>query len=164
MKPKGSLAYQFSQSYVMSSFTRMKQYWVCLVVSLIMIACNNPRREMIELQEEVMAIHDSSMVKMDAIYRQIAQLRKLQEHPGRDPVNSDSILTEEILDAITKLRTADDGMLDWMANYKAPTENADVEESIQYLETERQRIKEVDRRINESLENGQAILDRENSN
>ncbi len=142
----------------------MKRYWIFLIAPLIIVACSNPRQKVVELQEEVMVIHDSSMVKMDAIYTQIAQLRKLQEAVSGDNANPDSLLNDEILSAITDLRKADDGMMDWMANYKAPTEEADIEESMQYLEAEMERIKEVDREIDKSLENGQTILDRESSN
>lgn len=109
-----------------------------------------------------MVVHDSSMVKMDAIYTQISQLRKLQE-TGEDTVAIDQAWNEKVLTAITDLRKADDGMMDWMANYKAPEKGADVDESMAYLEVEMKSITEVDLEIDKSLKNGQSVLDEANS-
>lgn len=147
----------------MARFAPMKRYLILLIIPFVLFACDDPRQKVIELQEEVMEIHDSSMVKMDAIYTQISQLRKLHEQVAGDSLNPNPDLSERILDAITDLKKADDGMMDWMAKYRAPAEDADIEESMQYLEVEKKNIVEVDLRIDESLENGQTLLDKESS-
>lgn len=147
----------------MSRFAPMKRYWILLIIPFLFFACNDPWEKVVKLEEEVMVVHDSSMVKMDAIYTQISQLRKLQE-AGEDTVDVDQAWNEKVLGAIADLRRADDGMMDWMANYKAPEKGADVEESTTYLEVEMKKITEVDLEIDESLKNGQSVLDEANSN
>lgn len=136
----------------------MKRYWFLALISLVLLSCGNSRQEVADLEEEVMAIHDSSMVKMDAIYNRISKLKKANDALEADSTQPNEALSAEITAAMADLRSADDAMMDWMAAYKAPTEDAPAEESIVYLEAEKISITQVDQQIDASIEQADRIL------
>ena len=156
----------------MPSFAPMNRFWIFLVLPLFLIACDgkqesgneigeigeqeetskSPREQ---LYDEVMVIHDESMLKMGDIYARISDLKAL----SADSLNH-SPYKEEILAAITGLRKADDGMMDWMAQFKEPGEEVPSEEAMTYLAEEKGKIIAVDKAIDESLEQGQSLIEK----
>ena len=154
----------------------MNRYWILLVLPLFLFACEGkqnsgnekgevkeqvetPKSPREQLYDEVMVIHDESMLKMGDIYARISDLKEL----NADSLNP-SPYKEEILDAITDLRQADDGMMDWMAQFKEPGEEVANEEAMAYLEEEKKKIVAVDEAIDESLSQGQALIEKANNN
>lgn len=123
-----------------------------------MIACSDSGQEVKDLNEVVLDLHDSSMVKMDAIYDQMARLRKAKESLAADSLNPSTELQAEIMQALGQLQAADDGMMDWMNDYKAPDKEAPAEESLKYLKEQKKSIEEVDLNIDNSLKNGENVL------
>jgi len=136
----------------------MKRYWLLTLISLVWLSCGNAGQQVADLEEEVMAIHDSSMVKMDAIYTRISKLKKAGAALEADSTQSNEARKGEIMSAMADLRSADDAMMDWMAAYKAPTEDAPADESILYLEAEKISITKVDQQIDASIEQADRVL------
>lgn len=122
------------------------------------MACDNSAHQVAELEEEVMAIHDSSMVKMDAIYSRISQLKKATAAIQADSTQPDDGRNNNIIEAMVDLRSADDAMMDWMAAYKAPAKDAPAEESISYLEAEKISITKVNQQIDTSIDQADKVL------
>ena len=138
----------------------MKHFLFALVLPLLLVACENGAQKIADKHDEVMVVHDEAMAKMDQIYDQISDLRVRQQ----SLTGIDSIVRPEdmaqVLDAIVALQRADDAMMDWMAAYKRPEEDADVEESLAYLEGQMEEIEQVAVDIDASLENGAAVLEK----
>ena len=108
----------------------MKYLLFFAVFILLLPSC----REKSPLEIEVMAIHDEVMPKMGDLHVAKKNLRKLISE-----TNSDSLNTI-ILDLITDLENADEGMMSWMHEYKVP--NNDPEKTV-YLEKEKVNITKV---------------------
>lgn len=121
--------------------------FVLLLPLFLFAACSGGGKSLDELHEEVMVVHDEAMLKMDAIYTAIADLRKLDAERG----SGDSLLHEQIVGAIVDLQQADDAMMDWMRAYKRPAEDAPYGDGAAYLEAELQKIHAVGAQIDSSL-------------
>lgn len=80
--------------------------------------------------ESVMAVHDEVMPKISKIQRYKKKLRKLD--------NKDN----QVKSLIKNLSDADDGMMDWMAEFKLDQTTSSKEQMI-YLKNEQIRINKV---------------------
>jgi len=103
-----------------------------------------PEEEMVEdpnqaLYEQVMAIHDEVMPKMEDIYKIKSQL---QEQIANTP---DMVVErrEKIEKMIKELDSANNLMMDWMHQFDPLPDSVDEEESRAYLENQMEKIKAV---------------------
>lgn len=135
---------------------RFLAFMVCLVA---LLGCQDAHKKVADLNNEVLEAHDSSMVKMDAVYLQVSQLRKVEQALAADSL-SDPAARHEVLEAITDLNRADEGMMDWMRNYQVPDKEADPQSTLQYLNGQMEAIVKVDQDLDASLARGQAVLDK----
>ncbi len=120
---------------------------------------NDPWTKVTALNDEVMDIHDSSMVKMDAIYDRISALREIEKGVDPDGANENNAVRESVLEAIGRLQKADDAMMDWMRYYQPPEKEAPVDSTMAYLEKQKESIISVDVQIDESLNYADEILE-----
>ena len=95
---------------------------IFLLGLIFLISCGNSKQEEIDqLADEVMYLHDEVMPLMDNLYKTRIALQK--------QVQSDSSATEETMQTILDLKTAEDAMMDWMHNfnltYKGETDRID---------------------------------------
>lgn len=137
---------------------------IILLLLLNFTSCDNSEQQVKDLNAEVLDLHDSSMVKMDAIYDQMARLRKADKVLSADSLNSDSLLKNEIMQALSQLQQADNGMMDWMSEYQPPEKDVAAEENLNYLEDQKKKIIEVDVNIDNSLKNGENVLKKTEQN
>jgi len=109
-----------------------------------------------ELIREVMVIHDEVMPKMDDIYKVQKQLR------GQKTNVTDGAIQKDIDDHIISLEQAGEGMMDWMANLKLPSENdtRTHEEIMSYLAKEKIEIQHVSDDMNGSIQAGKELLEK----
>lgn len=138
----------------------MRQYLVALLLLISLSACTDSYQQVLDKHDAVMVIHDEAMAKMDLIYDQISSLRERQKQLNGGDSLSDPASQTEILDAIVKLQHADDEMMDWMAEYAKPGEDAELEKSLAYLESEKGKIEVVAKQIDEALEQGEMVLEK----
>lgn len=108
-----------------------------------------------QLYKEVMEIHDAVMPKMADLNR---LKRNLKAQIKADSTISDSIKTLVNVQ-LGKLSAAEDGMTDWMRDFKAPKKSDPDEKIIAYLKTEKINISRVSDLMLENLKNGKALLD-----
>ncbi len=88
------------------------------------------------LKQEVMAAHDRVMPSMGQMRRQQKQLRQMAQ------TSPDSAL---YLEVAINLKKADDGMMEWMHNFKAPDEQDwSEEEKAQYLMEQKAKMIEIE--------------------
>jgi hypothetical protein len=100
------------------------------------------------LYDQVMAIHDEVMPKMNDIYSIKEELkRQITETTG---------LTEEkrqgLEASISQLDSASEGMMIWMRNFNPLPDSLGEDQAREYLENEMERVKGVRTAIYEALE------------
>jgi hypothetical protein len=95
------------------------------------------------LESQVMAIHDEVMPKMGDIHMAKKQLRKVMNESQNDSLNI------EILQLITNLENADEGMMQWMDKWDLPAKDS---EKKAYLKQEQAKITKVKVDLLSSLE------------
>lgn len=108
--------------------------FMSLALVMIAVACkqevSNP--ELKQMYDEVMEIHDEVMPKMRDIHRAKRSLRNSVE--GENVPEVDSL--------IHLLETADESMMDWMAQFKKPP-NDDIEAAKSYYRDQMQKMIQV---------------------
>lgn len=92
------------------------------------------------LESQVMAVHDSAMAEMDAIFKLRRNLRALRDTLATK--QADSTTLQLLQQNITDLNKADERMMIWMRNYKAP-DTLQHEYAMHYLQQELQKIERV---------------------
>ncbi|MCB9233000.1 MAG: hypothetical protein H6581_15190 [Bacteroidia bacterium] len=132
----------------------MKKFLLSIAILIGLWGCHPYQKEIETRHAEVMQIHDQAMAKMDEIYAVMDQLKALDQ----DTSLTESEYHQKIDASIIQLQAADDAMMDWMHDYKAPTGDEDPQESISYLALQKAEIKMVNKTIDEALQMGKEVL------
>lgn len=132
----------------------MKKVIIALTVALSgMTACApSEEKKAEELQAEVMALHDSTMAHMGALYNARKELAQMKDSLKA----SDSIVVQQITAGINDLAKADESMMQWMRTYRAP-DLKKPEEALPYLQQEKVKIEKVQQDIAQSLRQAQDL-------
>jgi hypothetical protein len=125
----------------------MKKLLIFICLASLFSAC----REKSTLEQEVIAVHDEVMPKLGELNKDRRNLQDILKN------TTDENVKAELLQAITALEKADDGMMDWMADWKVPS---NMEEQKPYLEKEMIRIKKVKTDMLESMENAKILKEK----
>lgn len=136
----------------------MKKLIILLSCISILFSNCQPNNEDVqqELIREVMVIHDEVMPKMDDIYKTQKQLREQKK------TVTDAAIQKEIDDHILALEQAGEGMMEWMANLKLPSEKdtRTHEEIMTYLEKEKIEIQHVSDDMKGTIAGGRELLEK----
>lgn len=150
------------------------KYLLLLITSLLLISCTDyePKKKVeedtwklstdaAELYQIVGEKHDTAMLLMGNIEGTRSKLRVEMK-----TLDIDSLQKDSILNLLTALKKADDGMMNWMhefkntelneAEYKAMSET----EILKYLKEEERKIEEVHLDMLESIKDGNAFLEK----
>ena len=119
-----------------------------------MVACGDP---VVALQKEVIAVHDEVMPKMGEISQLEKTLRQEREKLAQLEV-PDSTQMELLLAEITRLKQANERMMDWMRNYEAPSPEQDQAEALSYLNEQMEKIVAVKSDMLESMEHAKTLI------
>lgn len=109
----------------------------------ILAGCKSGPTEVVqkaELQQHVMAVHDSAMAEMDQIFKLRRSLRALRD--TLETQQTDTTILQALQQNINSLNRADERMMDWMRNYKAPDTLLHAQ-AMRYLQLELQKIEKV---------------------
>lgn len=113
------------------------------------------------LRGVVLEVHDAVMPKMGEVNRLQRQLRTwMEEHPDASAEQK-----EEILKTLDWLKSADEGMMTWMAEFKQPANLRDSlphEAIMNYLAGEQKKVQVVYDDINGSIDAAKALLQKLN--
>lgn len=97
------------------------------------------------LYEEVMAIHDEVMPKMNDIYTLQQKLKsKLTTAPAEEK--------QELEILISELDSASNGMMVWMRQFDPIPDSVSVEKARLYLENEKVKVEQVKKDMLEAIE------------
>lgn len=109
------------------------------------------------LEEQLMAIHDEVMPRLNDIQHLSADMRKIKEKVGEDAngklVNPDGY--DARLDA---MKLAEQGMWDWMKQYHDTRDSIPADQLVPYLEKQLQLINSVKMGVDTSIAKAQLWL------
>lgn len=131
----------------------MIKFFYASVLLALMAACGNnteTEREM-NLQEEVMAIHDSIMPMTDSVTRLKQRLKNREVEISK----GDSAMVKK---AIEKLNSANEAMMQWMRQYDQPSDTLEQSKKKTYLKEQKEKIKRVKEKMLKSIEKANIIL------
>lgn len=150
------------------------KYLLLMITSLVLISCvNNESKKKIKaetwelsadaanLYQVVGEKHDTAMLLMSNIEGVRNKLRLEMKVEGIDKLQKDSIL-----DLLTALKKADDGMMNWMHQFKSTeldeAEYKEMSEAaiLAYLKEEEAKIEQVHIDMVESIKSGNAFLEK----
>ncbi len=127
----------------------------------LFISCkSNVSPELQSLMDEVMEIHDEVMPKMSDTHR----LRKGLKKELKKEIEEVSEVRGQILDNIKALEVADDGMMDWMKNYKKLRKLEEGVNPMDYYKQEKINIQKVSDDMYSAINNAEKFLQARSSN
>ena len=135
---------------------------LCLILALT--ACNNHKKQQENLQQSVIAIHDSVMMDMGALMeKKIAAnkiLTQLDSLKSKKTNLDTAKVRTDLTQVIKELASADDGMMTWMNNFNPDYTGKSHEEVMDYLNGQKLKIKAVDSAIKSILFKSDSVIKR----
>ncbi|QNL48573.1 hypothetical protein H8S90_17525 [Olivibacter sp. SDN3] len=143
----------------------MKHSLLYLAIALTSLsACNNIANENQQLQDEVIAVHDSIMPKMGTIVRDNLKvsilLTKMDSLKKINPALDTTLEKENLANLQEKLKEANESMTDWMHEFDADQEDKTPEEVRNYLQGELGKIQEVKVKFAKASAESQQVLEK----
>ncbi|MFN7327800.1 MAG: hypothetical protein ACK5SQ_14565 [Chitinophagales bacterium] len=124
-----------------------------LLLTSLLLACND-RKEVTALQTETEYIHDEAMKLMGPMNALVRDLKKeLAE------IDSTSARFDTIQQTILFAKQAESDMMEWMKNYKAPTESVSKEEAISYLNQQKTAIEKNAQDLQEATNRAKSLIE-----
>lgn len=131
------------------------------LVSALYTGCKEdkkPERPSADRMEEVMAIHDEVMPKMGTIGKLVAELK---------PRVDSTATGQQFGRAMKNLQEAHESMMQWMQGFGNRFDSKEImegkelsEEKLQWLDEEEEKVREVQEKINASIEEAEALLEK----
>ncbi len=121
-------------------------------ITLIMVACNGSKKEMVALDKETMDIHDEAMKEMADMNRTSRALKAFVSTALMTPEQS-----APYSEALLNIENAETGMMNWMTQYKSP-EDLPAEQALAYLKDQKAKITKNRDDIHAALEAGKKLL------
>ncbi len=126
---------------------------------LVMGSCTNAEQKQLEqLQNEVLAVHDDVMPHMGTVNELKTSLVEKNEmlKASEDSSQIDQVILNDML--ITKLDQAHEGMMAWMRQFERIDEQREVAENRQYLEDQLQMIQQVKTDMDQAIQSAEQAL------
>jgi len=124
-----------------------------IILFFLVISFFSACKEKSTLEGEVIAIHDEVMPKMGEIHVAKKKLKKILAETQEESVKT------EISILISNLENADEGMMDWMHNWKVPENDPEM---TAYLLKERDKITKVKLNMLNSLDAANSFVAKSN--
>lgn len=133
--------------------------YICVLLAGIVTSCGpskevRQKKELEKLALEVMDAHDRTMADYGKIRPLTKNLLELEV------VQTDSIIKKELIDASLALEKADDDMMNWMHNYKAPEDFLPFEEKKAYYLDEKAKIEGIEKQTNRAMDRANLIIEK----
>lgn len=129
-------------------------FFLALSITLIFASCE--RKGNVELYNEVMAIHDEVMPKMNDIHRYKKEFQK----ELADTINTNETRRAELQSIIEKLDAAGDGMMVWMRQFEPVPDSEGEDKAREYLESEKKKVSKVKDDMNAALDNARKLSEK----
>lgn len=140
----------------------MKKYIFLSLAFAAFSACDNGASKNMQLQEEVIAVHDSIMPKMGTFVRDNLKvgilLTKMDSLKQLDPTLDTVQERERLLALQSKFKQVNEEMTDWMHNFEPSPEDKKAEEVESYLKSELAKIKALKNKFAETENESHQVL------
>lgn len=110
-----------------------------------------------QMEDALMAIHDTAMVKLNEINRLSSDLRNIRAEVNVTDQGSDAYPTG-LDNVLEDLKMADQAMWDWMKSYSDNRATQTEEQLMAFYEREMEKIKTVNAAIDNSIANAKNWL------
>jgi ATP-dependent exoDNAse (exonuclease V) alpha subunit len=143
----------------------MKKYLVALGIAFTLTSCNKNADKVLELEAEVMTIHDDVMPKMDDVMTLKSKLSKKilsMDSLQNEGIAGNTIAQERIkaTEINQKLNESDKLMMDWMHQYRGDSaKKLKPEEAVLYFEGQKAKIIEVKEITSKNIQEARTFLD-----
>ncbi len=136
---------------------KIEQLLLFFMIGLILLSCGdgnkgNEQDVVEEKKAEVIAIHDEVMPKM-------GQLKSYQNQLSAEAEGMEAQAAEAFIQAARKCEEAYEGMFVWMRQFDASLEGMSEEESVAYLEEQREKVVVVNEDIKKALSEAELLLE-----
>jgi len=122
----------------------IKYISILLVAVSFVISCGHKGDKNDPAYKKVMVIHDEVMPKLSYMHKLRKKLRK-----------TEGATTNEVLTMITNLEKADEGMMEWMAQFDPPAEG---QPRADYLKAQLTSVQTMANAINNSIKAAEQYL------
>ncbi len=122
-----------------------------MVSALLFTACNNDKKQVESLIKETETIHDEAMKDMADMNRVARELKQTMIAAMMTP-EQNAVYT----DVLDKMGNAENGMMDWMKNYKSPDEMSSAD-ALKYIQEQKTLIEKNQADIKAALEAGMKL-------
>lgn len=137
------------------------------LLGLALSGCSGEEKKEEELRTEVMLLHDEVMPEMSTIMQLKKRLKQNRLALDSIRIAGSSVIAIPTIDSIFRLEKsldeADREMMNWMRNYKNDLGDKSHEEKMAYLREEKKKIEFVKKRMQESIDNAKAFLNKSSS-
>jgi hypothetical protein len=123
----------------------MKKLLAAAVISLLFFSCADPKKQEKELLDQVIATHDSVMVKDELVEKAKFQLDTLSKKDST--LKADTTTTQ----LVTLLDNTNAKMEDWMHKFDAENKGKSHEEIMAYLAGQQKQIKAIDKDFDKAI-------------
>jgi len=129
----------------------MKKGFIGCILGFMLLstACSSNPNDIQVLKEEVIVIHDEVMPLMDPLYNQRQKLQQKMKEGG------DSLTLQKL---ILEIKEAEEGMMRWMRQYEPDFEGKTKEETLAYLQSQKEQIQKVNQEMKEALQKSKETL------
>lgn len=135
-----------------------------LTLGLAFSACNNSTDENLQLQKEVIAVHDSIMPKMGEFVRDDLKvsvlLSKMDSLKQVNPSLDTAAEKQQLENLQTGLKKTNEAMTDWMHEFDPAQENKKPEEVQTYLHDQLKKIQALKQHFSEVEGESQRVLEK----
>jgi len=129
----------------------MHKLTLFLLAFLLFSACNNDQKQVDQLLKETETIHDQAMKEMADMNRVARALKESMVATTLTPEQSAEYNT-----VLTNIGKAENGMMDWMKNYKSLDEMSQ-ENALEYIQGQKTGIEKNYADIKAALEAGKKL-------
>lgn len=146
----------------------MTKFVFIVAASALFWACKSGEDAVKDAENEVFAIHDEVMPKMDDVMKLRKQLR--QRLVSLDSLKASgsaaaAVRTDEEREQVTRLsrnlNDADSLMMGWMSHYNGDTlAKLSSDDAMRYLADQKDKITDVKTKLNTSIEQSRQYLDK----
>ncbi len=132
---------------------------ICILSLVLLFGCqSSEEKQLEELQQQVIAIHDEIMPQMSTMIDLKEELtlknQQLQQSGSEDA--QDQVIVNEMI--ITNLDQAHESMMAWMRQFKKVESGADTESNRKYLHDQLEKIESVQEQMDHAMASAREAL------
>jgi hypothetical protein len=139
-----------------------KLQFIPLLLIMLIAGCSGKKRSenapksWDDLKSEVMAVHDEIMPKMGKL---MALKKQIDEKIGKlEAEDPDAEQLQQLRNISTSLENSHDKMMQWMREYNPNFEGMVEQEIMEYLDMQKQKIKDVGEMTSQSIKKAEEAL------